>query len=61
MSLRGEIPIQSACAHGFGGKAGLILNTGHIFPESMMVAITLVGGVAQDGGARARAGYELAV
>lgn len=33
----------------------------HIFPESMMVAITLVGGVAQDGGARARAGYELAV
>lgn len=42
-------------------KAGSILNTAHVFPESMMVAITLVGGVAQDGGARARAGYELAV
>lgn len=61
MSLCGEIPIQSACAHGFGGKAGFILNTAHVFPESMMVAITLVGDVAQDGGARARAGYELAV
>ena len=59
MSLCGEIPIQSARAHGFGGKAGFILNTGHVFPESMMVAITLGGGVAQDGGARARAGYEL--
>ena len=61
MSLCGAIPIQSACAHGFAGRAGFTLNTGHTFPESMMVAVPLLGGVARGGGARARARDELAV
>ena len=59
VSLCGAIPIQSACAHGFAGRAGFTLNTGHTFPESMMVAVPLLGGVARGGGARAR--DELAV
>ena len=61
VSLCGAIPIQSACAHGFAGRAGFTLNTGHTFPESMMVAVPLLGGVARGGGARARARDELAV
>lgn len=43
----------------FGGRAGSEVNTGHIFPQGRFTAITLVGDGAVDGGARARASFEL--
>ena len=39
---------------GFGVRAGLQVNTSHIFPQSVLVAITLVGSGSGDEGARAR-------
>ena len=38
--------------HVFGGRAGF---ASHVFPQCVLAAITLVGGVAGDGGARAGA------
>ena len=35
------------------------VNTGHVFPQGVLSALTLVGGGAASGGARARAKYEL--
>ena len=49
----------SMCPVALEGRAGFDLNTGHIFPESMLVAITLVGGVVGDKGPRARARCDL--
>ena len=37
----------------FGGRAGSDINTGHIFLQRVLAAITLMGGGAGDGGARA--------
>ena len=39
----------------FGGRPGFDKNTSHIFPQGVLVAITLVGGGAGSGGARAGA------
>ena len=35
---------------GFGGRAGSDVSTGHVFPQDVLAAITLVGGGAGDGG-----------
>ena len=46
------------CLHvpsGFDGRAGSEVSMNHIFPQRVLVAITLVGGGAGNGGARARA------
>ena len=42
----------------FGGKAEFDVNAYHIFPQGVLVAITLLGGVAGDEGARACAKFE---
>ena len=34
--------------NGFGGSAGTEVTTGHIFPQGVLTAITLVGDVAGD-------------
>lgn len=39
----------------FGGRAGSEMNTYHIFPLRMLLALTLVGGEAGDEGAIASA------
>ena len=44
---------------GFDGRAGSEMSKGHIFPQGMLAAITLIGGGAGDGGARARARCDL--
>lgn len=33
----------------FGGRAGFDVDTSHIFPQGVLTAITLLGGVAGDG------------
>ena len=54
MFLWGSIPIQTACAGGFGGRAGSDMNTSHIFSQGALEVITLGGGRTGDGAARAR-------
>ena len=54
MFLWGSIPIQTACAGGFGGRAGSDMNTSHIFSQGALAVITLGGGRTGDGAARAR-------
>lgn len=44
---------------GFGRRAGFDVNKSRIFPQSVLVAIVLVGSGAGDGGAEVRARYEL--
>ena len=44
---------------GFGGRAGSDVSMSHIFPQGVLAAITLVGGGAGYGGAKARASCEL--
>ena len=44
---------------GFGGRAGFDVKTSHIFPHSVLAAITLVGGGAGDEGPRAIARCKL--
>ena len=44
----------------FGGRAGFDVNTSHVFPQSVLAAITLEGGGAGDGGAKVRTSYEVA-
>ena len=39
-----------------GQRARFDMDTGHIIPHGVLAVITLVGGVAVDGGARARVG-----
>ena len=43
----------------FGGRPGFDMNISHIFPQGVLVVITLVGSGAEDGGARVRARCEL--
>ena len=42
----------------FGGRAGFDINTGHVFPQLALAAVTLVGGGTGEGGARAGARCE---
>ena len=42
----------------FGGRAGFDVDTSCIFPQGVLTTVTLVGGVAGDGGARACARCE---
>ena len=44
---------------GFGGRAGFDMNTSHVFSQSGLAAITLVGGGAGVGWARARTRCEV--
>lgn len=48
--------VDMPCA--FGGRAGLDMNTGHIFPQCVLAAIPLVAYGAGIGGGRAGVGYE---
>ena len=43
----------------FGGRAGFDVDGSHAFPQGVLTAITLVGCVADDGGARTCAGCEV--
>lgn len=43
----------------FSGRAGFDTGAYHIFPQGVLAPVTLVGGVAGDGGARACTGYEM--
>ena len=50
------------CLHvpsGFGRSAGSDVSSSHIFPQGVLAGIILVGGRAEDGGARAGARHEL--
>lgn len=51
-----RIPMQSTC--GFGEDMENV-GRGYFFPKNVLAGITLVGGGAGDGGARARAMCEL--
>ena len=42
----------------FGRTAGSEADASHIFPQGVLVAVTLVRGGAGDGGAKAGTGYE---
>lgn len=44
------VPKQAACAQGFGGRAGFILHTSHIFPQGVLAAIIFVVGWTKDRG-----------
>lgn len=48
----GGIPILTACASASGGRDGYDIDTNHVFPQGVLAAIALVGGVARDGEAR---------
>ena len=37
----------------FGGRAGFGVEASHVFPQDVLVAVSLVGSGARDGGARA--------
>ena len=41
------------------GRAGSVVSMGHIFPQGVLAALTLVGGGAGDGGPRAPGKYDL--
>ena len=43
----------------FGRRAGFDMNTSHVFPQGVLAAVTLVGGRAGDGGAKARTRCEV--
>lgn len=43
----------------FGGRTGFDVNIIHVFPQGVLASITLVEGVAGDGGAKARAKCEV--
>ena len=58
MSLCGIIPVYSVCVPWLDGRAGSEVNTGCIFPQSVLAATTLMGGRAGVGRARARARYK---
>ena len=55
--LCGNIPVQTASAQCLW-RAGFDMEASHIFPQSVLAAITLVGGGAGDGMASAGAGCE---
>ena len=38
-------------SNGFGERAGFDMNTVHVFPQGVLIAITLIEGMAGDGGA----------
>lgn len=48
--------MQSVHAHWLWRKADSEGSTGHIFPQAVLSATTLVGGSNKDGGARAQPG-----
>ena len=50
----GESQYSLHVPSGFGGRAVFDINTGHIFPQGVLAAITLVGGGTGVGWARAR-------
>ena len=43
----------------FNGRAGFDVDASHIFPQGVLAAVTLVGPVAGDGGAKVCAGCEV--
>ena len=43
----------------FGWRAGFDMAASHVFPQGVLAAVTLLRGVAGDGGARAGAGREV--
>ena len=43
---------------GFGGRGGSDVNTSHVFPQGILVAISLIGSGEGDEGARVGAIYE---
>ena len=51
--LCGRVPIWTV-SNAFGRRAGFDEDASHIFPQGVLAAMTLVGGGAGDGGARAR-------
>ena len=58
MSLRGSIPMQSVYSQVFCGRAESEVSTKHVFSGGVLAAGALVGGMARDGWARARARCE---
>lgn len=58
VSLCGNVPIQSGCAHVFGARAGFDMNTSHVFLQAVLAFITLVGVGVGEAGARARTRFE---
>ena len=42
-----------------GERSGFDVETSHVLPQGILAAITSIGGVAADGGARACAGCEV--
>ena len=54
------ISLHSLCLpNGFDGRAELEMDTVHVFPQGVLLAITLVGGGAGDEVSKARARCEL--
>ena len=56
--MHGCFPMQVPVPSGFCGRVGSEVTVGHIFPQCVLTAITLVGGRAGDGVARAKARCE---
>ena len=50
LPLGGSIPMQTACASAYGGRAVFDEDTSHIFLQGVLTAITFVGYGAEDGG-----------
>ena len=59
MFLCGSVPIQTAGARCLWWESWICCGHNHIFPQGVLAAITLVGGGAGDGGARAGARSEV--
>ena len=53
-----DIAIQTVCAQCLWWESWIWHDTSHIFPQGVLAAITLVGGGAGDGGAKAGTGCE---
>lgn len=50
LPLGGSIPMQTACASAYGGRAVFDEDTSHVFLQGVLTAITFVGYGAEDGG-----------
>ena len=57
-SYAGPFLYRCSVSTAFGGRAGFDVDPSHIFPQGLLAAITLVGGGARDGEARAGAQCE---
>lgn len=53
-----SVLIQTASAQCFSGKAGFDMDTSHVFPQSVLAAVTLIGSGVRDWEARADIRYE---